>query len=53
MVNYVGVEKAAYSMRAELIEAQRRIDLGEPLNTTAAELGLTPGELQELLEVML
>ena len=46
------VVKAAHSMRAELIEAQRRIDLGEPLSTTAADLGLTPSELREMLEAM-
>ena len=46
------VVKAARSMTAELIEAQRRIDLGEPLSTTAADLGLTPSELREMLEAM-
>lgn len=46
------VVKAARSMTAELIEAQRRIDLGEPFNTTAADLGLTPSELREMLEAM-
>ena len=46
------VVKAAHSMRAELIEAQRRIDLGEPLSTTAADLGLTPLELREMLEAL-
>ena len=46
------VVKAARSMTAELIEAQRRIDRGEPLNTTAADLGLTPLELREMLDAM-
>jgi len=46
------VVKAARSMTAELIEAQRRIDLGEPFNTTAADLGLTPSELREMLDAM-
>ena len=43
------VVKAAHRMRAELIEAQRRMGLGEPLNTTAAEMGMTPAELSEML----
>ena len=38
------------NMTKELKEAQRRIDLGEPLSTTAAEMGLTPSELAEMLE---
>ena len=38
------------NMTKELKEAQRRIDLGEPLSTTAAEMGLTPSELTEMLE---
>ncbi len=42
-------QKAALGSLVELKEAQRRIDLGEPFNTTAAELGLTPWELTELL----
>ena len=46
------VVKAAHRMRDELIEAQRRMDLGEPLSTTAAELGLTPSELREMLEAI-
>jgi len=46
------VVKAAHIMRAELIEAQRRMELGEPLSTTAAELGMTPSELREMLEVV-
>ena len=37
-------------MNEELIEAQRRLELGEPLSTTAAELGLTPKELTDLLK---
>lgn len=40
---------AADRIIAELMEARRRMDLGEPMSTTAAELGLTPSELQELL----
>jgi hypothetical protein len=35
-------------MDKELKEAQRRLNLGEPLSTTAAELGLTPKELTDL-----
>ena len=38
------------NMTKELKEAQRRIDMGEPLSTTAAEMGLTPSELAEMLE---
>ena len=33
----------------EMAEAQRRIDAGEPFSTTAAEMGLTPAELSEML----
>ena len=40
------------NMTKELKEAQRRIDLGEPLSTTAAEMGLTPSELIEMLEAI-
>jgi hypothetical protein len=46
------VVKAAHIMRAELIEAQRRMELGEPLSTTAAELGMTPSEMQEMFDVI-
>ena len=31
-------------------QARQRLDAGEPFNTTAAELGLTPHELEVLLE---
>lgn len=40
---------AADAIVAELREAARRMDMGEPMATTAAELGLTPSELLELL----
>ena len=40
-------------MIKELKEAQRRIDMGEPVSTTAAEMGLTPNELKEMLEGIL
>lgn len=43
------VKRAARLMQPDLIEAQRRIDAGEPRSTTAAELGLTPNELAEML----
>ena len=43
------VEKAAAEIVEELKEAARRLDLGEAMATTAAELGLTPRELSELL----
>ena len=33
----------------EFQEAIRRIDAGEPVNTTAAELGLTPKELLDVI----
>ncbi len=33
----------------EFKEAIRRIDAGEPVNTTAAELGLTPKELLDVI----
>lgn len=36
----------------DLLEAARRLDLGEPLSTTAAELGFTPSELKEALQVL-
>ena len=39
-------------MEEALKEAQRRLDLGEPLSTTAAEMGLTPKELTEMLEAL-
>ena len=42
-------KKAADQMMSDLKEAARRLDLGEPMATTAAELGLTPRELSELL----
>ena len=41
--------KAAEIIVDELRDAARRLDLGEPMATTAAELGLTPRELVELL----
>ena len=47
---WTSVHDAAASIVDELIEAQRRIDAGEPFNTTAAELGYTPGELRELFD---
>lgn len=42
-------KKAADQIMDELREAARRLDLGEPMATTSAELGLTPRELSELL----
>ena len=42
-------KKAAMQIIDELKEAASRLDLGEPMATTAAELGLTPRELSELL----
>jgi hypothetical protein len=42
-------KKAADEIMSDLKEAARRLDLGEPMSTTAAELGLTPRELSELL----
>ena len=36
-------------LQTDLKEAQRRIDNGEPFNTTAADMGYTPIELRELL----
>ena len=47
---WTSVRDAAALMFSNLDEAQRRIDAGEPLNTTAAEMGYTPGELRELLD---
>jgi len=47
---WISIHDAAAKMRDELIEAQRRIAAGEPFNTTAAELGYTPGELRELFD---
>ena len=47
---WTSVNDAAAAIVDELIEAQRRIDAGEPFNTTAAELGYTPGELRELFD---
>ena len=47
---WISIYDAAAKMCDELIDAQRRIDAGEPFNTTAADLGLTPGELRELFE---
>jgi len=44
------INRAAELMSAQLQEAQRRIQLGEPFSTTAAEIGCTPGELRELFE---
>lgn len=44
------INRAAKLMAAQLQEAQRRIQLGEPFNTTAADIGCTPGELRELFE---
>ena len=43
------IDRIVNSMRGELVTAQRRLDVGEPFNTTAAEMGLVPGELVELL----
>ena len=43
---------AAALMIRELNEAIDRINAGEPFNTTAAELGFTPAELQELFDNM-
>ena len=39
-------------MDEELREAQKRLDSGEPLSTTAAEMGLTPKELTEMREAL-
>ena len=50
MTNWTSVHDAAAAIVDELIEAQRRIDAGEPFNTTAADLGYTPGELRELFD---
>ena len=47
---WISIYDAAAKMRDELTAAQRRIDAGEPFNTTAAELGYTPGELRELFD---
>ena len=47
---WISIYNAAAKMRDELTEAQRRIDAGEPFNTTAADLGYTPGELRELFD---
>ncbi len=43
---------AAALMTEELNAALDRINAGEPFNTTAAELGFTPDELQELIDNM-
>lgn len=43
------VAEAAQAIVEDLKEAARRMNLGEPMATTAAELGLTPRELTELL----
>ena len=40
---------AVKSAEDDLNEAKRRIDNGEPFNTTAADMGYTPVELRELL----
>ena len=40
---------AVKSVEDDLNEAKRRIDNGEPFNTTAADMGYTPVELRELL----
>ena len=52
MTNWINVYDAAADLLQlrDLKEAQRRIDAGEPFNTTAAELGYTPGELRELFD---
>jgi hypothetical protein len=44
--------KAAEASKPELIEALRRIGNGEPFNPIAAELGLTPSEMQEMFDVI-
>ncbi len=43
------VAEAAQAIIEDLKEAARRMNLGEPMATTAAELGLTPRELTELI----
>lgn len=43
---------AAALMTEELSAALDRINAGEPFSTTAAELGFTPDELQELIDNM-
>ena len=43
---------AAALMTKELNAALDRINTGEPFNTTAAEMGFTPAELQELIDNM-
>jgi len=45
-------KEAARQLREELEQAARRIEAGEPFNTTAAELGFTPEELAELFEII-
>ena len=50
MTNWTSIHDAAAKMFSNLDEAQRRIDAGEPLSTTAAEMGYTPGELRELFD---
>ena len=52
MIQAFDPQKAALTLLVELKEAQRRIDLGEPFSTTAAELGMTPWELTELLSYL-
>jgi hypothetical protein len=44
--------RAANLMRDELIGAMGRINRGEPFSTTAAELGFTPSELEELFNCL-
>jgi len=44
------INRAAKLMAAQLQEAQRRIQRGEPFGTTAADIGCTPAELRELFE---
>ena len=51
MIQAFDPQKAALGSLVELKEAQRRIDLGEPVSTTAAEIGLTPWELTELFYI--
>lgn len=43
------IERQAMDYAPEFREAIRRIDAGEPVNTTAAELGLTPKELLNVI----
>tara|TARA_R110002153_G_scaffold41498_1_gene118302 strand:- start:2890 stop:3201 length:312 start_codon:yes stop_codon:yes gene_type:complete len=44
-------KQEATAQALEMAEAQRRIDAGEPFSTTAAEMGLTPAELSEMLAI--